>query len=484
MDEITELRRKLVELTSELDAREARIRGLAEATARFEALFTSSNDAIFLTDPTNDSIEDVNPKACELLGYSREELVGAAMSMVHPHELPKLAEFTSQVDADGRGWTDELSCLTKTGAFVASEVSASIVHVDGRKLMLASVRDVSARRRLEVERLALLAELDAASGDEEILGNSAAIKDLLASIERVASTNATLLVLGESGTGKELVARAVHARSTRSERPLVRVNCAAIPAELFESEFFGHVKGSFTGAIRDRIGRFQLADKGTLFLDEVGEIPLGLQSKLLRVLQEGAFERIGESRTHSVDVRVIAATNRNLAEEVRQGRFREDLYFRLNVFPLEVPPLRDRAEDIGLLASKFVAESAKRLGVPTPVVSPADELNLRRYSWPGNVRELQNVIERGVILARNGRVHIDLNDVGLEAPAVQTASPTPAVGEATTLEDVRDLERRVIMQALDTCQGKVYGAGGAAKVLGIKPTTLASRLKKLGIAKS
>lgn len=484
MNQLSELQSRVVALTAELDERESRIRALKESEERFRALFTSSNDAIFLTDPTSDAILDVNPKACALLGYAREELVGAAMSMVHPHETPKLAAFSAKVDAEGRGWTDELSCMTKHGAFVAAEVSASVWESEGRNLMIASVRDVSTRRRLEVERLALLAELDAATEHQQILGATEAVKDLLSSIERVAPTQATLLIQGESGTGKELVARAVHARSKRANRPLVRVNCAAIPAELFESEFFGHVKGSFTGASRDRVGRFQLADGGTLFLDEVGEIPLGLQSKLLRVLQEGTFERIGESRARSVDVRVVAATNRNLTREVREGRFREDLYFRLNVFPLKVPPLRERVEDIGLLARKFVAQSAKRLGVPVPTLAPADERNLEQYAWPGNVRELQNVIERGVILARGGRVHIDLSDVGLEqpkAPSPEAPGPAPSV---TTLDEVRALERDVIARALDASGGKIYGADGAAAKLGIKATTLASRLKKLGLGKA
>ena len=483
MSELSELQSRLVALANELDERQSEIRCLKETAERFRALFVSSNDAIFLTDPQQDCILDVNPKACALLGYPREELVGAPMSMVHPHELSKLVAFTTQVSTSGRGWTDELSCMTKNGAFVAAEISASVIETDGRNLMIASVRDVSTRRQLEVERLALLAELDATTTSEEILGTSAEVQELLQTIARVAPTQATLLIQGESGTGKELVARELHRRSKRVDRPLVRVNCAAIPADLFESEFFGHVKGSFTGASRDRLGRFQLADGGTLFLDEVGEIPLNLQSKLLRVLQEGTFERIGESHARSVDVRIVAATNRDLAGEVKQGRFREDLYFRLNVFPIKVPALRERRGDIGMLARKFVSETSKRLGVPTPTIAPADERNLEQYGWPGNVRELQNVVERGVILARGGRVHIDLSEVGLEPPSAHEPAPVATADEITTLEDVRALERRVVAQALESSGGKVYGSDGAAVKLGIKPTTLASRLKKLGLGK-
>eukprot|EP01034_Spumella_vulgaris_P023311 gene23311-29523_t len=243
-----------------------------------------------------------------------------------------------------------------------------------------------------------------------VISRDAGLQKICRSIEKVAPTSASVMLLGESGTGKELIARAIHDASERGERPLIRVNCAAIPRELFESEFFGHVRGAFTGALRDRIGRFELADRGTLFLDEVGEIPLELQSKLLRVLQEGQFERIGEERTRSVDVRIIAATNRDLKAAVRAGRFREDLFYRLDVMPIESVPLRERREDIPLLAVHFL-EGARRKPAGAPLqLSEGDVRRLVAYPWPGNVRELQNVIERGIILARNGRLHIDLPD--------------------------------------------------------------------------
>jgi transcriptional regulator with GAF, ATPase, and Fis domain len=290
------------------------------------------------------------------------------------------------------------------------------------------------------------------------------------------------MITGESGTGKELIARAIHEASHRRDRPLIRVNCAAVPRELFESEFFGHVRGAFTGAVRDRIGRFELADGGTLFLDEVGEIPLELQGKLLRVLQEGNFERVGEERTRTVDVRVIAATNRNLKLEVQRGRFREDLYFRLNVFPVESVPLRDRREDIRLLAQHFLTSESKELKSDLRL-SEGDARRLSRYDWPGNVRELQNVIERAAILAQNGRLRIDLPDVpGLHSasgPGRQKAESRPAIMTSAVL---RDQERGNIVAALEACNGKVFGRGGAAEMLDIKPTTLASRIKALGIA--
>jgi transcriptional regulator with GAF, ATPase, and Fis domain len=286
---------------------------------------------------------------------------------------------------------------------------------------------------------------------------------------------------GESGTGKELIARAIHEASNRRDRPLIRVNCAAIPRELFESEFFGHVRGAFTGAMRDRVGRFELAHGGTLFLDEVGEIPLELQGKLLRVLQEGHFERVGEERTRAVDVRVIAATNRELKQEVQQGRFREDLYFRLNVFPIESVPLRDRREDIPLLAQHFLASESKALKSDLRL-SEGDVRRLTHYDWPGNVRELQNVIERAAILAQKGRVRIDLPDH--HAGEMQVVARKPKHGVAPVIlteEEMREQERSNIAAALHASSGKIFGKGGAAELLSMKPTTLASRVKALRI---
>jgi transcriptional regulator with GAF, ATPase, and Fis domain len=298
-------------------------------------------------------------------------------------------------------------------------------------------------------------------------------------VEIVAPTDATVLVLGESGTGKELVARAIHQRSTRAAKPLVRVNCASIPRELFESEFFGHVRGAFTGAVRDRVGRFQLADGGTLFLDEVGEIPLDLQVKLLRVLQEGEFERVGDERTRRVDVRVIAATNRDLRREVDEGRFRLDLYYRLGVFPLETPPLRDRREDIPELVAHFLRQASERLHVPAPRLRAQDLQLAQRYDWPGNVRELQNAVERAVIAARGGTATLEIQ------PGARPRQ-VPRAPEGTTQEVVREdewrrRERDNVLAALRQADFRVSGAGGAAELLGVNPRTLASRLKALGL---
>ena len=346
------------------------------------------------------------------------------------------------------------------------------------------------RAQLEVERDYLREEVRAARAHGAILGESAALQTVLEQIELVAPTDANVLILGESGTGKELVAQSIHEHSGRAGAALVRVNCAAVPRDLFESEFFGHARGAFTGAVRDRVGRFEVANGGTLFLDEVGEIPLELQGKLLRVLQEGSFERVGEDRTRTVDVRVVAATNRDLRGEVDAGRFREDLYYRLAVFPIEVPPLRHRRDDIGRLATAFLAATAQRLGKPGLRLTTADLRALERRDWPGNVRELQSVIERAAILGRGTRLDLDAalppprdreTPRAISARDVAPASVATAEVEIETEADRKRRERANLEAALVAAGGRIYGAGGAAQRLGMKPTTLASRIKALGI---
>ena len=352
--------------------------------------------------------------------------------------------------------------------------------------MVASVRDVSERNRLALEVQYLTGEIREGLRFGSIIGRSAGIRKVLEQVEMVAPTDANVLITGESGTGKELVARAVHENSTRHERPMVRVNCASIPSELFESEFFGHAKGAFTGAVAERIGRFELADGGTLFLDEVGEIPPGLQSKLLRVLQDGQFERVGENRTRKVDVRIVAATNRDLHAEAEAGRFRQDLYFRLNVFPIEIPPLRERMEDIAPLARQFVEESALRLRKPLIRLGEDQIRHLESYSWPGNVRELQNVTERSMILARDGHLRLDLGGLprGESTQLEIGAANSDAVLEDLTLEDLKRMERAVILRALEQTGWKIHGDDGAAALLHLKPSTLSSRVKAMGLSKT
>jgi len=342
------------------------------------------------------------------------------------------------------------------------------------------------KAQLELENTFLKEEVLEAQNFGEIVGQSPAIANLVEQIELVAPTDATALISGESGTGKELVAREIHRRSRRKDHPLVRVNCASIPRELYESEFFGHVKGAFTGALKDRAGRFQAADGGTLFLDEVGEIPLEMQSKLLRVLQEGEYERVGEETTRKVNVRIIAATNRKLAQEVEAKRFRQDLYYRLNVFPIEVAPLRNRKEDIPLLAGTFMAQVRKKLNCNSGRdLTQAEVLKLQNYHWPGNVRELQNIIERAVISSRCGSVKFDLpvpqtTGTSLKTP-IKKNGDNP--NEVLTDEDLRLREKANLEKALQQTDWKIYGTGGAAELLGLKPTTLLSRIKKMGIVK-
>jgi len=305
---------------------------------------------------------------------------------------------------------------------------------------------------------------------EQLIGNSSALESVLDQVEQVAPTDSTVLIQGETGTGKELIARAIHNVSSRCGRPYLKLNCAAIPFDLLESELFGHEKGAFTGAIAQKVGRFELADKGTLFLDEVGDIPLALQPKLLRVLQEQEFERLGGTRTHQVDVRLVAATNRNLEEMVKRNEFRSDLYYRLNVFPIPLPPLRGRREDIPALVTHFVELYGRRMGKQIESIPSETMRALSSYQWPGNIRELQNFIERSVILTSGNTLCPPLAEL-------ERLPKTESLG-AITLEEA---EREHIFRALERCRWRIRGSNAAAELLGVKPTTLESRIKKLGL---
>lgn len=450
----------------------------------------------------------VNPAAEAMLGWAAGELVGSDMhASVHHHrpdgsdypqqECPIYAAFRDGAvhhvenekffRKDGTGfWVEYTSTPIRDRGRLAGAVivfrDVSQRHEADEKLRAALAEVDSLRQRLQLENAYLQEEMRIERNHRGVIGHSAAIRRILSQVELVAKTDAAVLVTGESGTGKELLASAIHEASERKARPLIRVNCAAIPRELFESEFFGHVRGAFTGALRDRIGRFELADGGTLFLDEVGEIPLELQGKLLRVLQEGEFQRVGEERTRHVDVRIVAATNRDLRREVREGRFREDLYFRLDVFPILSVPLRERAEDVAALALHFLKGAERKLKVEGLTLSEGDMRRLRAYDWPGNVRELQNVIERAAILARQGRLSIDLPESTRSVPT--PPAPDEAARPGFLTEDIRrERDRAGIEAALAAAGGKVSGRGGAAEILGLRPTTLASRIKALGIAR-
>ncbi|MHC8286216.1 sigma 54-interacting transcriptional regulator [Pseudomonas sp. XS1P51] len=447
----------------------------------------------------------VNPAGARMLGWEPQDMIGKNIHRIHHHthadgshypveECPIYKAVRDGVVHEGR----QEVFWRRDGSSFPVEFTSTPVISDGQIVGAVVVfRDITERRstenqlqsalaelkvlkeRLEEQNAYLQEEIHIEHNFREIVGQSEPIIKIIKQIDVVAPTDASVLINGESGTGKELIARAIHQASRRNASPLIRVNCAAIPAELFESEFFGHIRGAFTGAVRDRIGRFELADGGTLFLDEIGEIPLELQSKLLRVLQEGQFERVGEERTRKVDVRIIAATNRDLRQEVAAKHFREDLYFRLNVFPIQSPALRERPMDIAPLAAHFLKQTGKRLNMPGRRLRNSDIERLQRYSWPGNIRELQNVIERALITSNGADLNLDLPD---ESTLAQSSTPlNPTSPSILTDAQMRDLERSNMQAALTATKGKLFGKGGAAEILGIKPTTLASRLKRLDI---
>jgi transcriptional regulator with GAF, ATPase, and Fis domain len=348
-----------------------------------------------------------------------------------------------------------------------------------QELLLALEELQQIKDQLEQENEYLRTEVLEISAFGEIVGKSSALEAIRRQIDLVAPTESTVLITGELGVGKELIAHEIHRRSPRAGRPMIRVNCASIPRELLESEFFGHVRGAFTGALRDRFGRFALADGGTIFLDEVGAIPLELQSKLLRVLQEGEYERLGDDRSRKTDARVIAATNRPLRQDAEAGTFREDLYYRLNVFSIEVPPLRRRPEDVPAIAVHFVTSLSRKVNRLEPRLTKAVLMRLQAYDWPGNVRELQNVLERALITSPGMQLHVDLPDATVSSEVVQSAGEEDDL--VLTEAELRLAERENLLRALRRSRWKIYGPGGAGALLGLKPTTLVSRIRKLGL---
>ena len=475
----------------------------ARTNFKYRDLYRSTPAMLHILDAAG-RLVTVTDHWLQKLGYERSEVIGRPV-----------LEFYS--DADKERWAGgKLESLINAGDF--NNLERQMVTKDGRvldlvmsaianrgedgevdQLLIASkdltkmkaaereLRETLAenarlREELERERDYLREEVNVALNFGRIVGSSPALKRMLQRVEAVALTPASVLLLGESGVGKELVARALHARGPRAEGPLVKVNCASIPKELFESEFFGHVKGAFTGAHRDRIGRFQLADGGTLFLDEVGEIPLELQGKLLRVLQESEFERVGDDQTRSVDVRVIAATNKDLAALIHAGEFREDLYYRLSVFPIDVPPLRDRGDDVVQLAQEFLKQTCQEFGRDDLSLTRAQADQLLSYDWPGNVRELKNIIERAVILSPGNSLRLDASLPAAVRSNSKTVAPASR-DEIMTETEVKTLQRRNTIRALEAAQWRVSGKGGAAELLGVRPTTLADRIRSMKIDK-
>ncbi|QPJ66809.1 MAG: AAA domain-containing protein [Candidatus Nitrohelix vancouverensis] len=371
-----------------------------------------------------------------------------------------------EVEGEGLFW----------GRLVADNLAGAIVNAE------AFEKIESLNKQLEDDFEYLSQELVESQAFGDIIGQSPALNTMGRKIEMVADTEANVLITGESGTGKELVAREIHQRSRRSRRPLIKVNCASIPKDLYESEFFGHVRGAFTGAIQDRKGRFELANGGTLFLDEVGEIPLEVQSKLLRVLQEGEYERLGDERTKTTDVRILAATNRELKQDVQKGLFRQDLYYRLNVFQIELPPLKERPEDIPLLVNHFIGLAEKRFNKQIKPVSSRQMARLQKYDWPGNIRELQNLVERAIITAHSGKLKFDIPDSDPDRD-VEIANDLPQPQAILSENEMKRREKENILLALERCGGKIYGTEGAANLLGVKPTTLATRIQAMGLKK-
>jgi PAS domain S-box-containing protein len=459
-------------------------------------------------------LHTVDAKACVVtvtdywlhkLGYTREQVVGRSiLDFFSDTDRKRFASGRLREIIEDGEFTNEERQMVRSDGQVIDVVQSAISERDtsGKVYrMLVASKDVTERNRVEKELRRTLAENARLQQELErerdylreevnvrmnfgrIVGQSPALKQMLARVEAVAQTSATVLVLGESGVGKELVAHAIHAQSTRADAPLVKVNCASIPKELFESEFFGHVKGAFTGAQRDRVGRFQLADGGTLFLDEVGEIPLELQGKLLRVLQESEFERVGDDITRSVDVRVIAATNRNLEKLIVDGEFREDLFYRLSVFPIEVPPLRKRREDVIPLAQHILEEACSDFGKKPLKLTRAQAHEILAYDWPGNVREMKNVIERAVILSKGDVLRLDLSlPRGIDS-IDDVPPPLVSEGEVLTDAQMKALQKKNLLAALTQAEWRVSGRGGAAEMLGVKPTTLADRIRKFGLRK-
>ena len=476
----------------------------ARANFKYRTLYRAT-PAMLHTVDGDGHIVTVTDHWLQKLGYRREEVIGRPITdFFSVRDRKAYADgLLRDLISDGEFNNLERQMLAKDGT-VLDLVMSAISHRDEDEnvdRMLVASKDVTTRRRterelrrtmaenarlkeeLERERDYLREEVNVAMNFGHIVGTSPALRRMMKRVEAVAETPASVLVQGESGVGKELVAHAIHVHSPRADGPLVKVNCASIPKELFESEFFGHVKGAFTGAHRDRIGRFQLADGGTIFLDEIGEIPMELQGKLLRVLQESEFERVGDDITRSVDVRIIAATNRNLEKLIVDGEFREDLFYRLSVFPVDVPPLRERGEDVVQLAQHFLEQTCKDFGREVLTLTRSQTANLRAYDWPGNVRELKNVIERAVILSTGKVLRLDLSMPGLAPVIDQLADPVAQDGDILSEKEMRQFQKDNLVKALEQANWKVSGVAGAAELLGIRPTTLADRIRTLNIKK-
>jgi len=482
---------------------------LAELQTAHQLILDAAGEGIYGLDAEGNTTFG-NTATSEILGWQVGDILGKKAHEVHhhshadgsPYPRTECPIYAALKDGEVHRVDDEVFWHTNGTAIPVEYTSTPIVKDGKPNGAVVIFRDISRRKeaerqreeayeevkalteQLEQERDYLRDEINIAVNFGEIIGESQALKRTLAQIEAVAETPASVLILGESGVGKEMIARAIHIRSDRADKPMVKVNCASIPKDLFESEFFGHIRGAFTGAHQDRIGRLQLADGGTLFLDEIGEIPISQQGKLLRALQEGEFERVGDDKTTTVNVRVVAATNRNLMEEIKAGRFREDLFYRLSVFPVEVPPLRDRLEDIGPLATHFLKNICCELGRDRLRLTQQNLSSLKQHGWPGNIRELKNVIERAVISSTGSRLRLDLAllTVPDQKQLPKVTSPDEQA-DFLTIAEFKELEKANLTAALKQAKWKVWGQDGAADLLGMKPSTLTYQMKQLGIDK-
>jgi len=456
-------------------------RSLRQSEQELRSLFEYSPDVIVVSGPDG-RIVRVNARVEDAFGYRRDELIGQPIEMLVPERYRNIhpqhrENYSNHPRVRTMGAGLDLYARRKDGTEFPVDIMLGPVEGPNGPLILSVIRDLSqkrdaeeALRRSEQEKRYLEEELITTHQFQEIIGESAELKRVLKQVETVAATDATVLVLGETGTGKELIARAIHELSPRRERAFVKLNCSAIPSGLLESELFGHERGAFTGAIAQKIGRLELAHQGTFFLDEIGDLPLELQPKILRALQEKEFERVGGTRTIPVNVRLVAATNRDLAKMVSEGQFRSDLYYRLRVFPLTIPPLRDRSEDIPLLVRYFVTNHSVRMGRRIETIPSDTMAALTKWHWPGNIRELENFIERSVILTQGSALRAPLSELEMAERAYESQD-----------RSLETAEREHILRVLRGTKGMIGGPGGAAERLGLKRTTLNSKLKKLGI---